>query len=140
MLFHSVIDTLRIHTVPDYLGSCWTRDKIKEHTPEFVKEIWQMEDGQIIFTCDGFPIYIQKSGDFDIQKLTYSGKSKRNCLTFHGAVATDGTFLYINGPYHSSTVFSKFEKIPEGHEFSIFKFQLKVDILYIVKKLSTHRF
>lgn len=65
------------------------------------KKILKLQTIQISFTCDGFPVYIEKSGDFDVQKLTYSGKSKRNCITFHGCVTLDGTFIYINGPYGS---------------------------------------
>ena len=99
--FHHVMDTLEMKMVPKYLGSAWTRAKITLHTPQFAKNLFKLSDNQIAYTCDGFPIYIEKSGDFDFQKLTYSGKSKRNCLTFHGCVTLDGSFIYINGPYGS---------------------------------------
>ena len=100
-IFNHCFDMLMIHLVPKQLGKVWTREKIQCHTPVFVKKLFQLNKLQIIYTCDGFPFYIEKSGDFDIQKLTYSGKSKRNCLNFHGCVTLDGTFIYINGPYGS---------------------------------------
>ena len=100
-IFHHVLDTLYEKLVPTQLGKTWTRAKITLHTPAFAKNLLQIKNGQIAFTCDGLPIYIQKSADFDIQKLTYSGKCKRNCITFHGCVTLDGTFIFLNGPYGS---------------------------------------
>ena len=100
-IFYHVLDTLYDRMVPEHLGTSWTCAKISIHTPDYAKTLLQLQNNQIVYTCDGFPIYIEKCRDFDIQKLTYSGKSKRNCLTFHGCVTLDGHFIYINGPYGS---------------------------------------
>ena len=49
-----------------------------------------------------------------------------------------GTVVTIPGVGidHSSTIFSNFKKIPEGHEILNSKFCLSIYVLYIVEKLS----
>ena len=100
-IFNGVFDQLFDKLVPDFLGSAWSRADIKKHTPQYVNDLYSLSRDQVAITCDGFPIYIEKPGEFDIQKLTYSGKSKRNAVTFHGCVCLDGSFIYVNGPYGS---------------------------------------
>ena len=48
---------------------------------------------------DGFHIYIEKPGDFTLQKLTWSSQTLRNSIKFHCITTLDGTFVGIQGGY-----------------------------------------
>ena len=48
---------------------------------------------------DGFHIYIEKPGDFTLQKLTWSSQTLQNSIKFHCITTLDGTFIGIQVDY-----------------------------------------
>ena len=93
---NQVLGILAEEMVPNYLGhGYWTRERIQQNTPEFVKVALDLGDDAVAVTCDGFPLYTQRIGDFSLQKLTFSGKSKRNCVTFHMLASFSGHFITV---------------------------------------------
>ncbi|CAF4609390.1 unnamed protein product [Rotaria sp. Silwood2] len=84
----------------DKMGpTAWDRKKIDTHTPMFSKDLLQVNINNIVVCMDGFPIYIEKPGDFALQKLTWSSQTLRNCIKFHCITTLDGTFVGIQGGY-----------------------------------------
>jgi len=98
--FNQCIEDLYSSLVNDELGvkSC-NRRKINEHTPQFAKDILQINSKNIMVCMDGFLIYIEKPGNFALQKLTWSSQTLRNCIKFHCITTLDGTFVAIQGGY-----------------------------------------
>lgn len=52
-----------------------------------------------VVILDGTYIYIQKSTNFEIQKLSFSNQKKRNFIRVMMCVTTDGTILFALGPF-----------------------------------------
>ena len=77
----------------------WTRERINANTPIFCKKILDIKDDEIGLQCDGFPIYIQKSGTMSFQKKTYSNKCNDNVLNMHGIQTLNGKIISIQGPF-----------------------------------------
>ncbi|CAF2885966.1 unnamed protein product [Rotaria sp. Silwood2] len=101
--FNQSIEDLYNSLVNDELGtSSWNRKKINIHTPEFAKQLLKVNANDVAVCMDGFFIYIEKSGDFILQKLTWSSQVLRNCMKFHCVTALDGSFIEIQGGYGTS--------------------------------------
>ena len=103
VIINKVRKVLTEEMVPHYLGSnYWTRAKIAENTPRFIKELANVEEDEITFTVDGFPLFIPKSSDFDIQKVTHGGKNAKysqNHFNIHGMGTGNGYIIDLQGPY-----------------------------------------
>ncbi|CAF2781914.1 unnamed protein product [Rotaria sp. Silwood2] len=100
LLFNQCIEDLFNNLVMDKMGpTAWDRKKIDTHTPMFSKDLLQVNINNIVVCMDGFPIYIEKPGDFALQKLTWSSQTLRNCIKFHCITTLDGTFVGIQGGY-----------------------------------------
>ncbi|CAF1086611.1 unnamed protein product [Rotaria sordida] len=94
------IEDLFNNLVTDQMGpTTWDRKNIDMHTPMFAKELLQVNVQNIVICMDSFPIYIEKPGDFTLQKLTWSSQTLRNCIKFHCITTLDGTFVGIQGGY-----------------------------------------
>ena len=72
--FYETLNTLYTSFVPTQLSSSWNRQKVQQNTPDFSKKLLDITNNQIVIVTDGFGIPTEKSGDFAIQKLTYSMK------------------------------------------------------------------
>ncbi|CAF3550883.1 unnamed protein product [Rotaria sp. Silwood1] len=98
--FNQSIEDLFNSLVTDQMGpTTWDRKNIDMHTPMFAKELLQVNVQNIVVCMDSFPIYIEKLGDFTLQKLTWSSQTLRNCIKFHCITTLDGTFVGIQGGY-----------------------------------------
>ncbi|CAF1254908.1 unnamed protein product [Rotaria sordida] len=102
--FNQSIEDLFNSLVMNQMGpTTWDRNKVDIHTPMFAKELLQVNVNNIVVFMDGFPIYIEKPGDFTLQKLTWSSQTLRNCIKFHCITTSDGTFIGIQGGYGATS-------------------------------------
>ena len=99
--FRSVLTKLHSDFVPTQLNKSWTRDKVKQNTPDFVKELYGLGDDRILIITDGFMIYTGKSANFDTQHREYNSYKKRNCWIFHPFICANGRYIINLGPYCS---------------------------------------
>ncbi|CAF1534003.1 unnamed protein product [Rotaria sordida] len=98
--FNQSIEDLFNSLVTDQMGpTTWDRKNIDMHTSMFAKELLQVNVQNIVVCMDSFPIYIEKPGDFTLQKLTWPSQTLRNCIKFHCNTTLDGTFVGIQGGY-----------------------------------------
>lgn len=56
-----------------------------------------------VLVLDGTYVYIQKSSNYDFQKQSYNAHKKRNFIRVMVCTTTDGTILFVLGPYAAST-------------------------------------
>ncbi|XP_031622768.1 uncharacterized protein LOC116340428 [Contarinia nasturtii] len=56
-----------------------------------------------VLILDGTYVYIQKSTNYEVQKQSYSNQKKRNFVRIMNCVTTDGTILFVLGPYPASS-------------------------------------
>ena len=100
-IFRDVLPTLHAQFVPTELNRAWTREKVKQNTPQFVSELFQLHDDQRLFITDGFMIYTGKSQDFNIQHREHNAYKKRNCWIFMPIICANGRYIINLGPYCS---------------------------------------
>ena len=99
--FRDVLGKLHEHFVPTQLNKSWTRDKVKQNTPQFVRELFGLHESQNIFITDGFMVYCGKSENFDIQHREHNSYKKRNCWIFHPFICANGRYVINLGPFES---------------------------------------
>lgn len=56
-----------------------------------------------VLVLDGTYVYIQKSSNYEFQKLSYNSHKKPNFLRVMMCTTTDGTIVFALGPYPAST-------------------------------------
>ncbi len=90
--FHRVTQLLAKNFVPKHLGFLHlSRDEImRRHLPSFVRKMFELEDGKLVFILDGTYFFIQSSGDFVLQGKTYSSHKHRHLVKFMMIVTPDG--------------------------------------------------
>ena len=116
--FREVLTKLPEHFVPTQLNQSWTRHKVKQNTPQFITELFALQDDQIMFITDGFMVYCGKSQNFDIQHREHNDYKKQNCFIFHPFVCANGRYVINLGPfasdYHNSdqTIYESATDIP----------------------------
>ena len=100
--FNHVLDVLTApgNLVDTHLGQAWTRSKVDEVTPQYLKDLYKLDREHLGFMTDGSMIYHQKPQDFNRQKLSYSEYKKRNCVAFMPIQALSGHYLINVGPFY----------------------------------------
>ena len=101
-IFNKTTDNLFDTLAKNELGqNAWTREKINNNTPSFSKQLLNIEENSqlIAVCCDKFSINIEKPGDYNLQKLTYSAKDKVNCIDFHLVTTLNGKYVCIQGGF-----------------------------------------
>jgi hypothetical protein len=100
----SVREALANNFVPYYLGfSHISRDEVLEnHTRPLAKTLFG-SGTEALLVLDGTYIYIQKSGNFQFQRRTYSMHKGRPLVKPMVVVTTTGYFIAILGPYMADT-------------------------------------
>ncbi len=90
--FNRVTQLLANNFVPKHLGFLHlSRDEImRAHNPSFVRKMFELEDGKLVFILDGTYFFIQSSGDFVLQGRTYSSHKHRHLVKFMMIVTPDG--------------------------------------------------
>lgn len=56
-----------------------------------------------VLVLDGTYVYVQKSSNYEFQKLSYNGQKKRNFVRVMICTTTDGTIIFALGPYSATT-------------------------------------
>jgi hypothetical protein len=74
---------------------------ISNHTTLISKTIFDAND-KLITIWDGSYAYCQKSSNYFMQKMMYSGQKKRHLVKPFIGITSDGYYLDIFGPYDSS--------------------------------------
>ena len=87
--------------VPNNLGfnHISREDFIAEHTRPFVQELLAEGKPVAVLVLDGTYIYIEKSGNYNFQRHTFSGHKHRPLVKPMMVVGTDGYILSVLGPY-----------------------------------------
>lgn len=93
----SVRAALIVNFVPAYLGiSSLNREQLYSHMTEaakvFAEHIWNRK-GALVTIYDGTYLYIQKSGDHEFQRISYSEHKHRNLIKPFMAVLPDGYII-----------------------------------------------
>ena len=90
------------HFVPQNLGFKHIKreDIIKNHTRPLAKQLFSNDRDSAIIVLDGTYIYIQKSGQYNFQRRSYS-LHKNRPLVKPMMVCTTGYILGVFGPYYS---------------------------------------
>ncbi|KAH3783932.1 hypothetical protein DPMN_161882 [Dreissena polymorpha] len=74
-------------------------DVINKHTRNLAQLLFTENKEQVILVLDGTYIYIQKSGNFQFQRQTYSMHKGRPLVKPMVIVTTSGYFISVIGPY-----------------------------------------
>ncbi len=92
LTFHRVAELLTEKFVPSNLGfKHMSREQIMEkHNPAFVRHMFELEDGKLVFILDGTYFFMQASGDFVLQGKMYSSHKHRHLVKFMMVVTPDG--------------------------------------------------
>ncbi|CAL8076174.1 unnamed protein product [Orchesella dallaii] len=100
----SITNALEEHFVPKFLGyKHIRREDVKNHTPELVTEMYNVDPDNIVLILDGTYIYIQKSQDHQTQIETYSLHKHRNLVKAMMVVLPDGYILEAESMYKSNS-------------------------------------
>ncbi|VDI73318.1 Hypothetical predicted protein [Mytilus galloprovincialis] len=91
--------------VPHFIGfqHISHEDFVRNHTTPIAKTLFanDSEDAAII-VMDGTYIYLQKSADYEFQRLSYSLHKNRPLVKPMVIVGTDGYILSVLGPYFAN--------------------------------------
>jgi hypothetical protein len=89
--------------VPKHLGfqHISHQELCLHHTTPIAKKLFTSDDNpdQAVLILDGTYIYIQKSHDYEFQRLSYSLHKNRPLVKPMMVVASDGYILNVMGPY-----------------------------------------
>lgn len=81
-----------------------TREQLAQRTTPLSQMLFCNGDTtRPVITLDGTYIYIQQSSNYGFQKQTYNAHKKRNFIRVMVCTTTDGTILFVLGPYKAST-------------------------------------
>ena len=99
--FNHVLDVLSADgsLVSTHLCRSWTRAKVDQVTPQYIKDLYHRDRNHLVFMTDGSMIYHQKPQNFNRQKLSWSEYKKRNCVSFMPIQALNGDYLVNIGPF-----------------------------------------
>lgn len=97
--FGRVLDKLTEVFVPKWLGSsAFTREEIIQYnTPYLFQQLMPNVRGGI----DGTYFYVEKSGDFNYQRKTYSSHKGQNLVKEMGIILPNGKIFDFIGPFFS---------------------------------------
>ncbi|XP_062607931.1 uncharacterized protein LOC134269743 [Saccostrea cucullata] len=97
----SVREALMQNFVPKHLGfqHISHQEFSQHHTTPIARKLFTTEEDQAVIILDGTYIYIQKSYDYEFQRLSYSLHKNRPLVKPMMVVASDGYILSVMGPY-----------------------------------------
>lgn len=81
-----------------------TREQLAQRTTVLSQMLFCNGDSsRPVIILEGTYIYIQKSSNYEFQKKSYNGHKKRNFVRVMVCTTTDGTIVFVLGPYPAST-------------------------------------
>ena len=100
--FNDVLDALTADDslVSQHLNDSWTRSKVDQHTPDYIKDLYDRDANRLIFMTDGTLIQIQKPQHFNRQKKSWADRKSINSLNFMPIMALDGSYIINIGPFY----------------------------------------
>lgn len=98
----TVRDVMYTNLAPKYVNQVRTREELLGHSSRLCNNLFDPENQKVKLICDGTYLFIEKSGNHSFQKKTYSSHKKRNYLKPMVGCATDGTILFVAGPFKAT--------------------------------------
>ena len=86
-----------------YLSLKRDRADMISHQTERARRLHNAEGNHIVLILDGTYLFIQKSMNFEFQRITYSGYKHRNLIKPFMVVYPDGYIADVFGPYAGNT-------------------------------------
>lgn len=110
--------------VPTSMKSNWTREELILNTTELSRALYcDGNRNKVVLALDATYLYIQKSGNQDFQKDTYTDQKKRNFVKIMMCVTTNGKIIFTSGPHpavhNDATIISKILNSNECPVFSV---------------------
>lgn len=88
--------------VPSNLGfGLLTRQNLIENCSEMARNLYNQAN-RVILVADATYIYYEKSGNYNVQRSTYSDQKKRNFVKPMIITTTNGLYVDIFGPYEAT--------------------------------------
>lgn len=76
------------------------REELLPHTTETCRTLFcQGDQNRVVLVLDGTYIYVNKSSNYEFQRLTYTDQKKRNFIRIMMGVASDGFIVFSLGPF-----------------------------------------
>ena len=98
--FHTVLQALHNIVEPKNLGAKQiTRSEALRHNTSFTNCFY---GNKVTVILDGTYLYIPKSTDHKLQRLSFSGQNKRNIVKFKSIVLPSGYILDTIGPFYGN--------------------------------------
>lgn len=93
--------TLHEHFVPQYLGyyHITREDALEKHSIKVTSKVLGQDESRLCVIADGTYNFIEKPGNFELQRKTFSAHKKRNLLKPLYIVFPSGYILEAAGPY-----------------------------------------
>ncbi len=104
---NSTLKALTSDFVPKFLGfnHLSREDALWEHNSDMFYKLFDADRDAVFLILDGTYVYIEKPGQFDLQKVTWSEQKKRNLLKPFMIVLPDGYILAAEGPFGANGTF-----------------------------------
>lgn len=83
--------------MPKYVNYIPTRGHLLNESTTMCQTLFSQE--KVVLICDGTYIYVNKSRNYQFQKVTYTDQKKRNFVKVMMYVSSNGTILYAMGPF-----------------------------------------
>lgn len=94
--------SLEENFVNNYVNVLPSREFLIHNTTQMSRELFHSENEDKIFLVwDATYIYINKSRNYDFQKVTYTKQKMRNFIKIMMCVTTNGYIVYALGPYEA---------------------------------------
>jgi hypothetical protein len=95
--------SLGFDKMPDGTYMNMSREEaISKHNRKLFHELFNVPDDKLFFIIDGTYLYIQKPGNYDEQKLTWSVHKKRNLVKPMMICLSSGHVIAVPGPYYTN--------------------------------------
>lgn len=96
-------ESLLLDFVPLHLGfENVTRQTILENSTEMVEQLFDQRN-RLILIADASYIFYEKSGNYEIQRNTYSDQKRRNFIKPMIITTPNGYYIDVFGPYKANT-------------------------------------
>lgn len=95
--------SISLDFVPLHLGfEKLTRQDLLRNSSKMAKELYD-QDNHVILVADGTYVFYEKSGNYEVQRVTYNDQKKRNFVKPMLITTPNGFIVDIFGPYKATT-------------------------------------
>lgn len=105
---------LEIDFASKYVNYVPERDDLINESTTLCRTIFCQTENKAVLICDGTYIYVNKSRNYEFQKLTYTDQKKRNFIKVMMYITPNGTIVYALGPFpandNDATILKKIDE------------------------------